>query len=146
MLSRDRIERQLTDRCFGCGQRNPIGLKLRFRTEGNSVVADFTPADVYEGYPGYLHGGIIGALLDEAMGWAAYSLSGGTLAVTAKVQIRFRRPVLIGETLTVSASITRKTRQFVWTEATLKRSDGKVAAEAAAVMSVSDDNSRLGRV
>jgi uncharacterized protein (TIGR00369 family) len=138
MPSRDKIERQLTDKCFGCGQQNPIGLKLRFRTEGESVRTEFTPSGVHEGYPGYLHGGITCALLDEAMGWAAYNLSSGALAVTARVQIKFRRPLLIGESLTVAASITRKSTRHLWTEATIKRRDGKVAAEATAIMAISD--------
>jgi len=138
MPSRDKIERQLTDKCFGCGQQNPIGLKLRFRTEGESVRAEFTPSGVLEGYPGYLHGGITCALLDEAMGWAAYNLSSGALAVTARVQIKFRRPLLIGESLTVTASVTRRSTRHLWTEATIKRRDGKVAAEATAIMVISD--------
>jgi uncharacterized protein (TIGR00369 family) len=138
MPSRDKIERQLTDKCFGCGQQNPMGLKLRFRTEGEKVIAEFTPSAVHEGYPGYLHGGITCALLDEAMGWAAYHLSSGALAVTARVQIKFRRPLLIGEPLTVTASITRRSTRHLWTEATVKRKDGKPAAEATAIMVISD--------
>jgi len=140
MPSRDKIERQLTDKCFGCGQQNPIGLKLRFHTEGDRVTAEFTPSGVHEGYPGYLHGGITCALLDEAMGWAAYNLSSGALAVTARVQIKFRRPLLIGESLTVAASVTRKSTRHLWTEATIKRRDGKVAAEATAIMVISDSD------
>jgi uncharacterized protein (TIGR00369 family) len=138
MPSRDKIERQWTDKCFGCGQQNPGGLKLRFRTEGESVTAEFTPTAVYEGYPGYLHGGITCALLDEAMGWAAYHLSSGVLAATARLQIKFRQPLLIGEPVTVTASITRRSTRYLWTEATVKRKDGKLAAEAAAIMSISD--------
>ncbi len=138
MPSRDKIEKQLTDKCFGCGQQNPIGLRLRFRTEGDSVRAEFTPSSVHEGYPGYLHGGITCALLDEAMGWAAYNLSSGALAVTAKAQIKFRRPLLIGESLTVAASITRKSTRHLWTEATIRQKDGRVAAEATAIMVISD--------
>jgi uncharacterized protein (TIGR00369 family) len=138
MPSRDKIERQWTDKCFGCGQENPIGLKLIFRTEGDSVKADFIPTDPYEGYPGYLHGGITCAILDEAMGWAAYGLSSGALAITAKAEIKFRRPLLIGEPLIVAASITRRSTRHLWTEATIKRKDGKLAAEASAIMVISD--------
>jgi uncharacterized protein (TIGR00369 family) len=138
MPSRDKIERQLTDKCFGCGQQNPAGLKLRFHAEGESVRAEFTPSPTHEGYPGYLHGGITCALLDEAMGWAAYHLSSGALAVTARVQIKFRRPLLIGEPLTVTASITRRSTRHLWTEAIIKRKDGTPAAEAAAIMVISD--------
>ena len=137
MPSRDKIERQLNGRCFGCGQQNPIGLKLRFHTEGDSVTAEFVPTSAHEGYAGYVHGGITSAVLDEAMGWAAYKLSSGALAVTARVQIKFRRPLLIGEPLTVTTCITRRSTRHLWTEATIRR-DGKVAAEATAIMVISD--------
>jgi uncharacterized protein (TIGR00369 family) len=138
MPSRDKIERQKTDRCFGCGQQNPDGLRLLFRIDGESVKAEFTPSPAHEGYPGYLHGGITCALLDEAMGWAAYHLASGALAATGRLQIKFRHPLLIGEPLTVTASITRRSTRHLWTEASVKRKDGKLAAEAAAIMSISD--------
>lgn len=138
MPSKDKIERQWTNKCFGCGQQNPVGLKLVFRTEGDSVQADFTPTSPYEGYPGYLHGGITCAILDEAMGWAAYGLSSGALAITAKAEIKFRRPLLIGEPLVVAASIARRSTRHLWTEATIRRKDGRVAAEANAIMVISD--------
>ncbi len=140
MSSRDKIERQLNDKCFGCGQENPIGLKLSFRTEDNTIKAEYTPAELYAGYTGYLHGGIICAILDEAMGWAAHQLSAGVLAVTARAQIKFRRPVLIGEPLTITACITHKTKRFIWTEATIRRKDGTLAAEGTAIMVVSESD------
>ena len=74
------------------------------------------------------------------MGWAAYNLSSGALAVTARVQIKFRRPLLIGESLTVTASVTRRSTRHLWTEATIKPRDGKVAAEATAIMAISDSD------
>ncbi|TMJ13562.1 MAG: PaaI family thioesterase, partial [Bacillati bacterium ANGP1] len=42
--------------CFACGQDNPIGLRLRFTTEGDAVRAEFTPGVQYQGYDGVLHG------------------------------------------------------------------------------------------
>ena len=53
--------------CFACGPRNPYGLKLHMERDGNRVVTKFTTLEEYQGYPGYLHGGIITALLDEVM-------------------------------------------------------------------------------
>lgn len=115
-----------------------MGLRLRFRTEDESVRAEFTPSSIHEGYPGYVHGGITCALLDEAMGWAAYHLSSGALVVTGRVQIKFRRPLLVGETLSVAASVKRRSTRHLWTEATVRRRDGKVAAEATAIMVITD--------
>ena len=140
MPHKEKIRRQLTDHCFGCGEKNPIGLRLRFRSEGRSVKTEFAATAPYEGYPGYLHGGIMCAILDEAMGWAAYNLSGGTLAVTAKVHVRFKRPAPVGQPLTVSASITRKTKRRIWTRASISRKDGTVVAEGSAAMVVGEYN------
>ena len=134
MLSEEKILPQLTNRCFGCGQENPIGLKLRFRREGNKVETEFTPTEPYQGYPGYLHGGIVFAILDEAMGWAMYSL--GILAITARAEVKFKRPALIGEPLLVTSTITEKTRRLLRARATITRKDGTVVAEGTASMMV----------
>ena len=56
------------NRCFGCGQANPVGLQLEFSLASDrSVVSLATIPDTCEGHPGYLHGGIIATLLDESM-------------------------------------------------------------------------------
>ena len=54
-------------RCFVCGQRNPYGLQLVFRLENNSIVAEFQPREEHQGFPGVIHGGIVAAVLDEAL-------------------------------------------------------------------------------
>ena len=51
--------------CFVCGIDNPIGLTLKFYTdEEGGCIASFRIKPGHQGYPGQLHGGIIGALLD----------------------------------------------------------------------------------
>ena len=56
--------------CFGCGDNNPIGLRLRFAYAGNGVEASFTPSAEHQGFHDVVHGGIISTVLDEAMAWA----------------------------------------------------------------------------
>jgi uncharacterized protein (TIGR00369 family) len=84
--------------CFGCGQLNPYGLRLTFRTLpdalGPGVWAPFTPTHVFEGYAGVVHGGIISTVLDEIMAWALYERD--IWAVTAQLSIRFHRPIPVG--------------------------------------------------
>jgi len=138
MLSEEKIQPQLTNRCFGCGQENPIGLKLRFRREGNKVETEFTPTEPYQGYPGYLHGGIVFAILDEAMGWAMYSL--GVLAITARAEVRFKRPALIGEPLLITATVIERRKKLITTRATITRKDGTVVAEGTASMMVGKES------
>ena len=78
--------------CFGCGRDNPIGLCLDdFQREGGTVRVFFEPRDDYRGFADVLHGGIIATALDEVLAWTAI-LVAGTMAVTAKMDLRFRKP------------------------------------------------------
>ena len=116
--------------CFGCGQNNPIGLKLNFQWDGKTARAEFTITESYQGWPGLAHGGIITCLLDEAMGWAA--MLEGIYGVTAEMQARLRRPVAIGETLIITGSLTKKNRKLVKAKAAISLKDGTLIAEGTA--------------
>ena len=89
--------------CFGCGQSNPIGLKLTYREEGDALVTDFLPGGLHEGWPGIVHGGIIATLLYEVMENFAYH--NGTIAMMRDMDIQFRRPAKIGRSITALARL-----------------------------------------
>jgi len=123
--------------CFCCGQNNPIGLKLKFERDDNGVRTEFTPAEHHQGWPGILHGGIISCLLDEAMSYAAQFA--GLKCITAKMEIRIRRPALITRSLIVTGRIIKHTRRLLDAEASLSLSDGTLVAEAIAKQYVIGD-------
>jgi acyl-coenzyme A thioesterase PaaI-like protein len=126
-----------SDLCFGCGEKNPCGLKLKFDWDGKSARSQFTPTELHQGWQGIIHGGILTSLLDEAMAYAAcFAEVGG---VTAVMETKFRRPVAIGEPLDITAWISKKSRRFVETEAKLTLADGTVVAEAKATQYLSKD-------
>jgi acyl-coenzyme A thioesterase PaaI-like protein len=114
--------------CFGCGESNPIGLKLKFKWDGKTARAEFTPNENHQGWSGYVHGGITGCVLDEAMGRTA--MFAGYNNVTAKMQTRFRKMIPIRETYVVSCTVTRRTSRLIETEAKITDRDGQVLAEA----------------
>jgi uncharacterized protein (TIGR00369 family) len=89
--------------CFGCGEANPCGLKLKFERDEVGVRARFTPRQQDEGFFGIVHGGIVTTMLDEAMAWATYAA--GSWAMTAKMDVRFRQPVVVGAELLVLGRI-----------------------------------------
>ncbi len=120
------------DMCFVCGQKNPIGLKLNFVRDGKGVKADFTPGKFHQGWSGVVHGGIISCLLDEAMSYAA--LFSGVNTITARMQAKFKRPVQIGKHLTITASVTKKTRRLVEAKGELRLKDGAPVANSTATM------------
>lgn len=124
-------------KCFGCGQDNPIGLKLKPRREGNTVKAEFIPGELHQGWPGMVHGGILLTLLDEVMAYTAYFE--GLNCLTGRTQVRLRRPVAIGEPLYLTASITRRTRKLLETKATATLRDGTPVAEGTALMYIAPE-------
>lgn len=120
--------------CFGCGPDNPVGLKLKFSWDGQEARAEFVPDERHQGWSNILHGGIISCLLDEALSYPPYFV--GMPCLTAKMEVRLRRPVAVGEKLALVASIIKKNRRLVKTQARLELEDGTIAAEATGVMFV----------
>jgi len=117
-----------------CGQDNPIGLKLKFSRVGEGVWAEFTPSDLHAGYEGLVHGGILAALIDDAMAnvWAA----NGREAVTAKIEVRFRQEAKPGEKLLVRAEPAGSKGRLRIARATVTRADGALVAEGSGFVSV----------
>lgn len=101
--------------CFGCGSRNPIGLNIIFKVDGDRVVGEFTSNENHEGFPGFVHDGVLAAILDEALSYIArISMQHGIL--TMRETITFRNASCIGEKLKVEAKITgEKKRAFIAT-------------------------------
>jgi uncharacterized protein (TIGR00369 family) len=123
--------------CFGCGRNNPIGLKLNFTREGDTIRAEFTPDKAHQGWPGLLHGGILGCLLDEAMSNVAYAT--GNTCLTASINIRLRQPVKVEMPLTVTARITRARKKLIETAGQVCLKDGTVVAESTAKQFIAEN-------
>ncbi|MDO8589542.1 MAG: PaaI family thioesterase [Armatimonadota bacterium] len=118
--------------CFGCGQRNPIGLKLDFENQDGEYVAEFTPAAEHQGWMGITHGGILATVADEAMGRLAWV--SGYRAVTAEMSMRYKRPAETGMPLIVAGSIVSTEGRAILCKAEIRKPDGTVVAEATATM------------
>lgn len=120
--------------CFACGRDNAIGLKLKFHQDGESVKAEFTPAEQYQGWPGVVHGGIICTMLDEALGYAAGFQ--GLYAVTAKMDVQYKKPAMVGKRLLVSARVSSVSGRDVRSEGQICDGDGTLVAEAKAELRI----------
>ncbi|MBS1252350.1 MAG: hypothetical protein MAG451_01389 [Anaerolineales bacterium] len=115
--------------CFGCGMENPIGLKLFFyEADDGRVVARFTPQEEHQGYPGVLHGGIISTVLDETIGRVCIAQE--RWVVTAKMEVRYRQPIPIDETLLVVGEVVEDRGRRLTARGELRLPDGSVGAEA----------------
>lgn len=115
------------NRCFGCGDANPIGLHLEFfLAEDGTVVCTATISDRFEGHPGYLHGGIIATLLDEVM--SKVMRSRGVLAMTRHMEVDYLRPVPSGAPLRLEGRMTHHEGRKRWAEAKILNGEGTVLA------------------
>lgn len=117
--------------CFACGSDNPEGLHLDFRASADSARAFFTASKAHQGYTDIVHGGIITAVLDEAMAKAGIEL--GIFAVTAEITVRFKEPLKVGEETVAEGRIVADKGRLLNAESLLRRlSDGRVVATATA--------------
>ncbi len=108
-------------RCYVCGTENPEGLGVHFELDrdARSISARFTPRDVHQGFEGIVHGGILSALLDEAM--AKLSVALGIPAVTAEMTVKFKAAAAPGEELLITGRLVEETRRLVRAEARIER-------------------------
>ena len=119
--------------CFGCGSANPHGLHVKSywsEDADDETVAHFTPHPYHTGgYPGFVYGGLIAAVLDchgngtaAAAGYRFRDRAMDSLPalryVTASLQLDFLKPTPIGEVLELRAKIIevteRKVRMELW--------------------------------
>ena len=92
--------------CIICGAANQQGLRLQFTTlPDGSVETVFPCREVFQGYGGILHGGIISCLLDGAMTNCLFAM--GITATTGELALRFLRPVAIDTPAIVRARVKR---------------------------------------
>jgi uncharacterized protein (TIGR00369 family) len=91
--------------CFGCGADNPAGLHATFVGRGEEMLGTLFVTDTMVGAPGRLHGGIMMAFIDEALGLAC--LHHGADAMTASLTVDLRAPAYVGATLTQRAWVER---------------------------------------
>ncbi|MEX0787458.1 MAG: PaaI family thioesterase [Anaerolineales bacterium] len=121
--------------CFACGLENPVGLRLAFYNQGpGRVISDAIVPPQFQGYPGRAHGGIVAAMLDEIVGRTAMTEDPDHFMVTAKLEVRFRSPIPLGQRLHLEGSLVRRKGRFAWAHAHVRLPDGSVGAEADAML------------
>ena len=119
-----------THSCFVCGDANPIGLNLRFETDGHLVRTRFTPRPEHIGFKQVVHGGIIATVLDEIMVWACLAQT-KRFTYCAEFTVRFRQPLRPGEDTLVTAELTANRRDKIFeAKAELKDGAGNILATA----------------
>jgi acyl-coenzyme A thioesterase PaaI-like protein len=118
-----------TKECFICGLDNHFGLKTRFYCLSNHfALAISLPDPNHNSYHGRMHGGIITAILDETIGRAITIDEPDTFAITTKIDVSFKLPVPLDQTLYTIGKVSLSNRRFFSGVAKLLDKDGRVLA------------------
>jgi acyl-coenzyme A thioesterase PaaI-like protein len=128
----DRSEFQLN---WVHGLRNSTGLHLQYDLEddanayaGVRVVSEWTPGPDHVGFPGFVHGGLLSAVLDDAMGRSTAIFK--KWVVTGRMNVRYRSGAKVGQPLRLEAWITRMSRRLMTANSQLLSAEGELVAEA----------------
>ena len=117
------------NRCFGCGQANRTGLRLKFFVdEQQTIFCRVRLARRFEGPPGHAHGGVIATLLDEAMSKANRQF--GVLAMTRQMEVEYLKPVPLAAGLTLVGRHLEASGRIHRCEAEIANESGVVLARA----------------
>ena len=121
--------------CFACGKENPIGLKIEFHYDGEFCTGEFTGNENHVGWENTVHGGIIYSALDDVT--ANVLWQSDRRAHTAKCEIRYRKPLMVGETVMLKGWVEKEKGRLVMLKGEARRkADGVVVADCEAAFMV----------
>jgi uncharacterized protein (TIGR00369 family) len=123
-----RLDPKPENPCFGCGGANPRGMQLVFEQDDTRqrIVGRFRLGEEYQGGSGFLHGGIIALLLDEAMGKA--SRFHAAEAVTAELRVEYKKPIRANMEIVVEGFVTRRDGRQLYHEGEIRNEAGDLLA------------------
>jgi len=116
--------------CLICGIENKMGLKANFyNMENGTVCSLFTFKSEHQGYPERVHGGMVCALLDELGGRTLWVKTPNLLGVTARLSVKYRKPVPYDEELIAVGEILKRNGRIFTAKAVLMTKKKEVLAE-----------------
>jgi acyl-coenzyme A thioesterase PaaI-like protein len=114
-----------------CGINSPVGLRLVFEDDGESVVQSRCQIPTsLQGYPAIAHGGVVAAALDEAMGRVAMIKRPNRFTMTVRMELKYRAPVPVEAPVSVIGRAVKLRGRVVQARGELRLADGTVAVEA----------------
>ncbi|HPU46466.1 MAG TPA: PaaI family thioesterase [Bacteroidales bacterium] len=106
---------QQDDFCFGCSDRNPVGLHLEFYDYGDYVESEWKANKNYEGWHGVLHGGIVATLLDEVGSWVIVSKI-CRAGMTVELNVRYHKKISTNEKIYIQGKLIEYKKNIAFIE------------------------------
>ena len=124
------------------GRTNPMGIGAALELRHEEAFLTVTLGSAFEGAPGRAHGGIVAALIDEAMGFALSS--SGITAFTGRLTLTYRAPTPVGLPLEGHARVAHRQGRKLTITAELRCGE-TLLAEAEALFIVVEASHFLGQ-
>lgn len=117
--------------CFGCGVKNPKGLKLErfWNQETGEVFTEFILEEWYNGFEYIAHGGILAVIVDEVLWWCVF-MNTRKITVTYKLNLTFKKPVEVGKKYKAIATVLETKARTITGKAVINDEEGNEALEA----------------
>lgn len=113
--------------CFVCGHNNPYGLSVQFYVSGDQVCVDLNIQEHFNSYKNITHGGVTSAVLDEAMGWAAFIFSDSEkFLFTRELSVTYKKNVPLNTPLLLSTEFVSMERGVAASKGKITDMDGNV--------------------
>ncbi len=119
--------------CFACGEKNPIGMHLKFTVSNETIETRYVFPKELQGYKNFVHGGMISLLLDEVMvnlPWQKLRVP----VVSAEIKVKLKKPLEVGEEVIAKAYVARqKGRVFIIKGQVIKEKTNEIIAEGESI-------------
>ena len=113
-----------------------LGIELLETSEGSATV-QMTPTSDMANMSGFVHGGMISALADSAMGRSLRTLKPGIVrAMNFDLKVTFVNAARIGETLRATGEVVHAGRRTMVTHCRIEGRGGRLIATASATFAV----------
>lgn len=119
-----------SDTCFGCngGSNEGIGLRLMV-TEDGYVACVCHTKKCHQGFPGYIHGGIIASYFDEVLWGQTLIQKLSVSSMTVELNIRYLKAIKTEQEIRIVAKPARIEGRHIYVDGYILLSDNTVAAE-----------------
>ncbi len=113
-----------------------LGITLVGLGEGTALV-EMTPTEDMANHAGFVHGGMISALADSAMGRSLLTIKPGVArAMSFDLKLSFISPAQVGEALRATGRVVHAGRRTAVAECTVEAPGGRLVATASGTFAI----------
>lgn len=115
--------------CLVCYDQDPASMGIDWYVDDEGCIhSEAVISERHQGPPGYVHGGALSAIMDDAMGMCAWA--NGHPVVAANLNVSFRKPVPLGQTIRIRAWVVEQRGRKVGAAGEILLPDGTAGVEA----------------